>query len=541
MDWAVTARLGAVDGISARMARASTSVEGFGRRAAAAFGLANREGGLFRKLVGAQIVSNLATRGIRLLATEIKNLVGGGMQLASNLVEVQNVVDTTFGANAAAVDKWAMTTAAAYGISELQAKQYSSTLGAMMKSSGLTGASMLDMSTKLSGLVGDFASFYNLDHEVAFQKIRAGISGETEPLKQLGINMSVANMEAFALASGIRKHWKDMSQGEQTILRYNFLMKSSADAQGDFAKTSETSLANQQRIFEMLKMQTASRFMGALLPLALRLQTRLNGIVERVGAWVEANREVIASKIEAFVERVVSWLTRMGRWYQDNKAQIAAVWNTVMGAMRWIGEHAGLVLGLAAAWKGVTIALGIARAAQAAFNLTAAAAPAASALATGGAAAAGGLGPAAQALMGGGAATATGGAAALGGMGLLPLAGGVALLGGHVLNTVANPNAQINRARALNRGEGGRGGIGGLLDRAQALGMRLGGVSSRDPEAPNAYAAAVQQRQADSMQSVLEGNVNFSVNTQATPGVGVQIRRAPPVTSPTLRQYTGGR
>jgi hypothetical protein len=95
------------------------------------------------------------------------------------------------------------------------------------------------MSTDLAGLAADMASFYNLDFDEAFQKIRSGISGETEPLKQLGINMSVANLEAYALQEGLGKTFSQMSQGEQVMLRYQYMMKATADAQGDFSRTSD--------------------------------------------------------------------------------------------------------------------------------------------------------------------------------------------------------------------------------------------------------------------------------------------------------------
>jgi hypothetical protein len=109
----------------------------------------------------------------------------------------------------------------------------------MMKSSGMAGNEIVKMSTDLAGLAADMASFYNLDFETAFEKIRSGISGETEPLKQLGINMSVANLEAFALEKGITKAFNSMSQQEQIMLRYQYLMKATADAQGDSARTSD--------------------------------------------------------------------------------------------------------------------------------------------------------------------------------------------------------------------------------------------------------------------------------------------------------------
>lgn len=165
---------------------------------------------------------------------------------ASDLAEVQNVVDTVFGDDARVIDNWSQKAGEKFGLTETMAKRFTSTLGAMMKSSGLAGKEITSMSTDLAGLAADMASFYNLDFETAFQKIRSGISGETEPLKQLGINMSVANLEAFALAQGLEKTFSEMSQGEQTMLRYQYIMQATADAQGDFEKTSD-GFANAQR------------------------------------------------------------------------------------------------------------------------------------------------------------------------------------------------------------------------------------------------------------------------------------------------------
>ena len=171
------------------------------------------------------------------------------IQAASDLEEVQNVVDVTFGDGAAKIESWSKTAGAQFGLTETQAKRFTSTLGAMAKSAGLSGNQIVDMSTDLAGLAADMASFYNLDFDTAFQKIRSGISGETEPLKQLGINMSVANLNAFALQQGLDKTFEKMTQGEQTMLRYQYIMNATADAQGDFARTSD-GYANSMRKFE---------------------------------------------------------------------------------------------------------------------------------------------------------------------------------------------------------------------------------------------------------------------------------------------------
>lgn len=204
------------------------------------------------------------------------------VDVASDLAEVQNVVDVTFGESASVIESWAKTAGTQFGLTELQAKQFTSTLGAMMKSSGLAGDEIVSMSTDLAGLAADMASFYNLDFETAFNKIRSGISGETEPLKQLGINMSVANLEAYAMTKGITKAFDKMSQGEQTLLRYQYLMSATADAQGDFARTSD-GLANATRQLET-NMETLKANIGKLLMPAI--QEAINLVVSLTNTLV---------------------------------------------------------------------------------------------------------------------------------------------------------------------------------------------------------------------------------------------------------------
>lgn len=285
---------------------------------------------LFGTLLKANVVGNLVTGGIRRVAGGIKNLAVEGLNLASDLVEVQNVVDTSFGpAGAKKVNAWARQATTAFGLTELQAKQFSGTMGAMLKSSGLAGDQIVEMSTKLSGLAGDFASFYNLPIEEAFDKIRAGISGETEPLKRIGINMSVANMQAFALAQGIRKKWAAMSQGEQAMLRYQYLLNASTDAQGDFAKTLETSYANQKRVLRTNINQITARALSAVLPLALKVAKQLNSIVGRIGEWVAANQELIAQKVQNVFNKIAGALS----WIRDHGPLVKNVFWAIVGAL----------------------------------------------------------------------------------------------------------------------------------------------------------------------------------------------------------------
>lgn len=212
----------------------------------------------------------------------VKGLVNFGKEaisVASDLQEVQNVVDVTFGSMSKEVDDFASNALKQFGLSELSAKKFTSTMGAMLKSSGLSANAAKDMSIEMTKLTADMASFYNLDGEEAFTKIQAGLSGETEPLKRLGINMSVANMEAYAMAQGINKAWKEMNQAEQTMLRYNYLLSVTGDAQGDFARNSG-SWANQIKLLKEQWQEFMSLIGKALIEVLLPIVKAINKMLE---------------------------------------------------------------------------------------------------------------------------------------------------------------------------------------------------------------------------------------------------------------------
>lgn len=240
-------------------------------------------------------IGNIMADVFQNVASGLLDTAKNSIKLASDLQEVQNVVDTTFGSDASKINEWSKNAQTAFGMSELSAKKFNGTMGAMLKSMGLSQDEVYNMSTAMTGLAGDFASFYNLDHEEAFEKIRSGISGETEPLKQLGINMSVANLEAYALSQGITTAYGSMTQAEQATLRYNYLMSVTKDAQGDFAKTSD-SFANQQRILE-LNFENLSATIGSmLLPFLNDLLKSINDIftsAKDVGIWMEEHEQVL--------------------------------------------------------------------------------------------------------------------------------------------------------------------------------------------------------------------------------------------------------
>lgn len=267
--------------------------------------------------------------------------------VASDLSEVQNVVDTTFGQEGAQrINEWAMSAAEAFGESELQAKQFTSTIGAMFKSMGLGQKDIEEMSIGIAGLAGDMASFYNLDPTEAFEKLRAGISGETEPLKQLGINMSVVNLEAYAMSQGITTAYEEMSQAEQATLRYQYIMQATADAQGDFSKTSD-SFANQTRILQ-LEMQTLAAEIGQdLMPVALELVETARDAIQWGTEHKEA-LEAVGGAVVALTTGYIALKTAMSAksLFDDVTSSLKLMTSTASGATKSVGGLGSALAGI---------------------------------------------------------------------------------------------------------------------------------------------------------------------------------------------------
>ena len=195
--------------------------------------------------------------------------------LGSDITEVENVVDVAFGSMRDMAYEFAATTKEQFGISELSALKFSGTLMAMFNSSGIAQKQAAEMSTTLTGLAGDIASFYNISQEEAFTKIRAGMSGMVMPLRQIGIDMTVASISAYAMSQGITKSWQSMTQGEKQLLRYQYLLSVTSAQQGDFARTS-WSWANQVRMLQLNIQALAATIGQGLISAVLPAVTALN-------------------------------------------------------------------------------------------------------------------------------------------------------------------------------------------------------------------------------------------------------------------------
>lgn len=182
------------------------------------------------------------------------------MELGSDLAEVQNVVDVTFTTMSDKVNEFAKNAMTSAGLSETMAKRYVGTFGAMSKSFGFSEAQAYDMSTALTQLTGDVASFYNISQDLAYIKLKSVFTGETETLKDLGVVMTQSALDQYALANGYGKTTSAMTEQEKVALRLAFVQKQLSAASGDFIRTSD-SWANQVRVMQ-LQLQSLKATVG---------------------------------------------------------------------------------------------------------------------------------------------------------------------------------------------------------------------------------------------------------------------------------------
>lgn len=210
------------------------------------------------------------------------------LDLGSDLTEVQNVVDVTFGSMSAKVNEFAKNAWKTVGLSETMAKQYMGNFGAMSKSMGFAVGQAEEMAETLTNLSGDVASFYNLKPDEAYTKLKSVFTGETESLKELGVVMTQENLNQYALANGYGKTTDKMNQQEKVALRLAYVTQTLSSANGDFARTSNT-WANQVRLlslqYQSLKASIGQGLIAVLTPVINVINTIMAKLVQMANTF----------------------------------------------------------------------------------------------------------------------------------------------------------------------------------------------------------------------------------------------------------------
>ena len=192
--------------------------------------------------------------------------------LGSSLTEIQNVVDKVFGDNADSIDTWASNATESLGMAEVTAKTYSATYASMLDIAGVSQENLETMSTTLTNLTADIASFRDTDMDTVFEKIKSGLSGQVRPLKEYGISMEAANIQEWMTAEGIDAVYTKLDYASKELIRYNYLIDKTSVLQGDWTDTFYT-WANQLKYFKELinniKSTLGQLFTGFLRPILI--------------------------------------------------------------------------------------------------------------------------------------------------------------------------------------------------------------------------------------------------------------------------------
>lgn len=240
-------------------------------------------------------VKNLgAAVGVSLGITALVKFGKEAIDLASDVQEVQNVVDTAFGSMSGMVDEFASTAIEKLGMSELAAKQTASTYMAMSKGMGMYGKEAAQMAIDAAARTGDIASFYNMTQQEADTMLKSIWTGETESLKRIGVVMTQTNLDQYALQKGFGKTTSKMNQQELTLLRYQYVMDKTSLAAGDFEKTQD-SWANQTRVLTERWKQFLSLMGTGLIQILTPALKFLNQMMSVLMRFAEAFSKVTAA------------------------------------------------------------------------------------------------------------------------------------------------------------------------------------------------------------------------------------------------------
>ena len=254
------------------------------------------------------------------------------VKMASDYQESLNKVDVAYKDNAEEVTDWSKTTLQKLGLSKGTASDMAATYGDMGTAMGFTTREMAKFGTQLVGRAADLSSFKNIKIDVANTALTAVFTGETESLKKMGVIMTQANLDQFALANGYAKTTKEMNQKELVELRLAYVMKMTSNAAGDFERTLGGT-ANQSRVFTESIKELGISFGDELLPVITPFIKSLNGMVQEFGELDEGTKQFILGSLA-----VIAAIGPLAKGFQFATSTATALTESYGKLMIKIGE-----------------------------------------------------------------------------------------------------------------------------------------------------------------------------------------------------------
>lgn len=259
------------------------------------------------------------------------------IQLASDLEEVQNVVNVAFGEMTYKMEAFADTAIDTFGISELTAKQWGSTMMAMGSGMGQALGVGSDMALELTGRLADIMSFYNKTEEEAFTLGKAIYSGETEPLKSIGVIMTETNLELFAMQKGYSQAYKEMDATNKLLVRQEFFLEKTKLAMGDYVRTGD-SWANQTRTLSQRWKEMQAIFGEAFIAVGTLVLPVINSIISGLTKLAEMARVVAQWIYKAFTGKELKTSASTTQSQADALSSVGAGATEASDGMNALGD-----------------------------------------------------------------------------------------------------------------------------------------------------------------------------------------------------------
>jgi hypothetical protein len=255
----------------------------------------------------------LATLGLTAFAGASLIAFKKSTDAASNLEEQINKARVVFRGAEEEVIAWSRTTATSIGISQRAALEFAGTFGNMLVPMGFARDEAAKMSMQLVQLAADMASFNNASPEETLEALRAGLAGETEPLRRFGIFLNDARIKQEALNAGLIKGKEELTAAGKAAAIYRIILKDTADAQGDVERTS-SSWANTKRRLAAQVEDVAAKIGRLFLP-------AVESAGNAVSAWLgdEENQRRLEEWAETLVDGVGAALEGIADWVRAHE------------------------------------------------------------------------------------------------------------------------------------------------------------------------------------------------------------------------------
>lgn len=313
---------------------------GDAKGAQGAFGSADKAADGFGSKIGG------IAKGIGVATAAIGVAIGAaaivGIKAASDYEESFNKVGEVFDDQAGRITDWSKNAAQSFGLSRSEALAAAGDFGNLFTAMGIGTGSAADMSEGIVGLAADLGSFNNIGTDEALEKIRAGLVGETEPLRSLGVNLDAASIKAKAMAMGLADASGELTPAAKAQAAYALILEQTTNAQGDFQRT-KSGMANSLKVigasFDDVKVAIGQRLLPAVAPLIAAFAARLPAALDIAVAWFDRIIGVVKGPLMAVFTLIRDgWITLFqalsGDWQDNDK---------IVGLHRVLG-NVGLVI-----------------------------------------------------------------------------------------------------------------------------------------------------------------------------------------------------